>query len=88
MVNIYKYPLEWTTSQTVKCRGDQILDIQIQNNRPVMWVLEQDDSKEKDITIVLRGTGTAVLDNLDDYFYISTTQCDGFVWHWFEEEHY
>jgi len=85
MTNIYKYNLDWTTTQTVKCRAIKILDIQIQNEQPVMWVVTSDDVEEQKINILLGITGGNVLEAVKKFCYISTTQCNGFVGHWFVE---
>lgn len=85
MPNIYKYPLEWKPAQTVKCKAVKILDIQIQNGQPVMWAIATTDAKEHVVGIIMQNTGTDVLALVEEFTYISTTQIDGFVGHWFYE---
>lgn len=83
-MNIYKYKLDFSQTQTVFCRAIKILDIQIQDGRPVMWTVEKTDIEEKEINIIMQptGTGVALVENLA---YVSTTQTNGFVWHWFTD---
>lgn len=86
MANIYKYNLELTQVQTIKCKAIKILDIQIQNDHPVMWAITKVDAEEQDVNIIMQGTGMDVLAIVEDLTHISTTQDNrGFVWHWFTD---
>lgn len=88
MRNIYKYPLELKVEQKLAVNVVKILDIQIQNNTPVLWAMVDDDIGECEqsaIIIYCFGTGTTDVDlykhlNLN---FISTTQINGYVFHWF-----
>lgn len=85
-MNIYKYKLDLTQAQSIKCRAIKILDIQIQNGNPVMWVMEKADAEEKEIGIVMQPTGMDVMELIEDLTYVSTTQdTEGLVWHWFTD---
>lgn len=88
MSNIYKYELKWKPVQTVKCKAVKILDIQIQNGTPVMWAVTSVDAKERAIDIIMQGTGMDVLAIVEDLTHISTTQFNGYVWHWFTDFDY
>lgn len=88
MANIYKFDLEWKPVQTVRCKAVKILDIQIQNGKPVMWAVTSAFVEERDVGIIMQGTGTDVLSIVEDYSHVSTIQCDGYVWHWFTDFNY
>lgn len=88
MANIYKYGLEWKPVQTIKCKAVKILDIQIQNGKPVMWAVTRVDAEEQNVGIVMQGTGTDVLAIVNELAHVSTTQHNGYVWHWFTDFEY
>lgn len=88
MANIYKFNLGWKPVQTVRCKAIKILDIQIQNGQPVMWVITNVDAEERNIGIVMQGTGMDVLAIVEEFTHISTTQDRGYVWHWFTDFEY
>lgn len=93
MANIYKYPLEWKQVQTIKCKATKILDIQIQKKyigeqydaNPVLWAITNPDVEEREIGIIMQGTGTDVIALIEDLTHISTTQHNGYIWHWFTD---
>lgn len=86
MRNIYKYPLELKAEQKLALKVVKVLDIQIQNNTPVLWAMVDDDDYEQSVIIIYCfGTGTADVDLYKhlDLNFISTTQINGYVFHWF-----
>lgn len=85
MANIYKFDLNFEQVQTIKCKAVKILDIQIQNGKPVMWAITRVDAEERNVGIVMQGTGTDVLAIVEDLTHVSTTQHNGYVWHWFTD---
>lgn len=86
VTNIYKIQLDFEMVQTISCNALQILDLQIQNGRPCLWIMTSDDPRDKkNITIIMAPTGPDIIPLIGEFTYISTTQCDGFVWHWFTD---
>ena len=83
MPNIYKYELSFQQLQTLLCRPVKVLDVQIQNGKPYIWVLTSADVPQQNVGIIMQPTGTDILAIVEDLAYISTTQNDGYVWHWF-----
>lgn len=87
---ILKYPLNpgGVASIVLDCKCSQILDIQIQHGKTVVWVETQDDMPAVNLRFVAMGTGweipTEVIDRMQ---YIKTVQdVAGFVWHYYLEE--
>jgi len=85
---IYKYPLLVTDKQTIQMPvGAEILTVQIQNNRPMIWVLFPDPylATEKRTFRVI-GAGHAIIDQ--QLKYIATFQLLGgeLVFHVFETD--
>lgn len=77
---IYKYPLEIKEKQEILLPDNhQILDIQVQNNIPCLWVLldsdDLDPSKIHSFYIHLVGTGQKFNDSILNY--ITTFQLAG-----------
>lgn len=85
MVNIYKFVLKFEHVQTIRCKAIKILDIQIQDGKPVLWVVTRDDAEERNVGIVMQGTGTGVFASYRTLVPVSTTQINGYVWHWFTD---
>lgn len=88
MMNIYKYPLELKVEQKLNINLVKVLDIQIQNNTPVLWSIVDSDigkCEQSAIIVYCFGTGTSDVDLYKhlDLNYISSTQINGFVFHWF-----
>lgn len=86
MVKIFKYGVGTDGIKAViKGRFKQILDIQMQNGNPKVWILLDDDYDEKTWAITSVGTGWEINEISGDY--VGTVQDDyGYVWHYFLEE--
>lgn len=80
---IFKYQLDpLAHRQTVDVpKFHKILDIQIQNGKPVVWVLVDPDSNRTGLTITMYTTGFPIQVVGD---YIKTIQIDDFVAHYFK----
>ena len=81
MKTIYKYEL---ISQDVSMKlplGAEILTVQIQDGRPMLWALVTPGNELVDRFISTVGTGWEVEDNMK---YICTYMEGYFVWHVFE----
>ncbi len=88
-MKIYKFPLELTSMQVLKLPvGSQILTVQNQYDKPVLWVLGNFTGligKEEHF-IYIYGTGHE-LGDCDNKKYVGTFQSDGgsLVFHVFSE---
>ena len=98
MKTIYKYPLSLNDSFTLNLPyGHDTLDIQIQNDTPVLWAMVDTENETREVRFKVVGTGWSIekahSNNyfvVDDkcsgwYTYVATIQWRGFVWHIFEE---
>jgi len=85
MKKIYKYKFHITDDFTIDLPIEhQILDVQVQDAKPTMWVLLNPDDKPTSTNFCLIGTGNPIDRNMDDYIYIGTFQHGPFVWHLFK----
>jgi hypothetical protein len=83
-MKILKIELKVTASQFLKMpEKSEIMDIQMQNGKPVMWFLTEPDSKEIEVRINIYGTGWEIQDNGTKDEYLATVQDGDFVWHFF-----
>lgn len=83
-MKIWKFELKITRSQLVKMPlKSEIMDIQMQKNRAVMWALCDPGTEEIEVKINMYGTGSDV--NPENNQYLGTVQQDGWVWHFFME---
>ncbi len=82
---IYKYRLKWQPIQIVKLPLKRVLTVQLQNGTPCLWALVDTDAPEIPLTLRMAGTGTHDAHDFDKLLFISTTQFDAFVLHWFYE---
>lgn len=83
MKTIYKYPLQVADEQQIEMPMDaQLLDIQVQNSKIVLWALVNTDNSMCKRTLIMRGTGHKV-----GYPgpYIATIQYGALVLHVFDE---
>lgn len=78
MIRIFKYELNQTDIQYVDSfETIQLLSIQVQNSKIVIWSIVDDTSKKKTYKILMFGTGHTIVDNLEDLkklTYLSTVQ--------------
>lgn len=81
---IFKYELDLGNETFLRMpEVSEILDIQIQDGRPVMWAIVEPDTKEIVVKINAYYTGE-YLNNADmEDEYISTIQHEGLVYHYF-----
>lgn len=86
MVRIFKYDLEVDgICKIINGRFKQILDIQIQNGKPKVWILLDDDCDIKSWAITAIGTGWEM--DIIPGKYVGTVQDNcGYVWHYFLEK--
>jgi hypothetical protein len=83
-MRIYKYGLKLQAENYIKMPAiSEIMDIQLQDGKPVMWVLV--DPVSDDITVKIESyfTGEKVDTNDFKNEYIATIQHDGLVYHFF-----
>lgn len=81
MKTIYKYELTSQDASMKLPKGAEILTVQIQDGRPMLWALIDPDNVLEDRVISTVGTGWEVEDNMK---YICTYMEGYLVWHVFE----
>jgi hypothetical protein len=81
MKTIYKYELRSQDASMKLPKGAEILTVQIQDGRPMLWALVNPGNVLQDRFISTVGTGWEVEDNMK---YICTYMEEYFVWHVFE----
>ena len=81
MKTIYKYELTSQDASMKLPKGAEILTVQIQDGRPMLWALVDPDNVLEDRVISTVGTGWEVEDNMK---YICTYMEGYLVWHVFE----
>ena len=74
--SIWKFPFEVTDEQEIKMPiGAQILSVQMQGDKPCIWVLVDTTAQKENRTVQVFGTGNPVS---NEGKYIGTFQmCDG-----------
>jgi hypothetical protein len=77
---IYKYEVNNGPIQMPK--GAEILTVQMQHGKPMLWALVDIDHSNESRAIVIIGTGHDF--DFPDYKYIATFQDGAYVWHVFE----
>ncbi len=83
-MKVWKIELTKERTQLVKMpEKSEIMDIQMQNGKPVMWFLTNPESKEIEVKINMYGTGWETHENAYKDEYLSTVQDSGLVWHFF-----
>lgn len=85
MKTIYKYPLNLNCT-FITGKIEKFLDVQIQNDVPVVWALINEELEEKEFGIYLYGTGWSLIEVEPIENYIGTIQDGDYVWHCFWEE--
>lgn len=84
-MEIWKIELTKERTQLVKMpEKSEIMDIQMQNGKPVMWFLTNPESKEIEVKINMYGTGWNIHNSIiikDEY--LATVQDGDLVWHFF-----
>ena len=81
MKKVFKYELHAMDVTLKLPLGAEILNVQLQNDRRVLWALVDPNNVEVDRSICIVGTGWDVEDNME---YINTYMDGYFVWHVFE----
>jgi hypothetical protein len=83
-MNIWKIELQRANTQLIKMPKDsEIMDIQMQNGKFVMWFLSNPLNKEIEVKIDMYGTGWKINENTSKNEYLSTVQDGDYVWHFF-----
>jgi len=81
---IYKYGLTPSHTNLWLHEGYKLLDVQVQQNAPVVWVLQDVDKPVVHASLWTFGTGWNLPDNPGEY--IATFQLEsGLVFHVFED---
>lgn len=82
---IYKYPVPFDTNQAIELpRGAMLLDLQIQNDSPMLWaVIDLDEPARQKFHIRMSGSGLALDFDPRGAILQRTTQMGNLVWHWF-----
>lgn len=90
-MKIYKYNLEISGTTLMLPVGAKVLSLQVQNEKPCIWVMGnfKEFQKEEERKFAFAGTGHQLpedSENPDNYKleYIGTIQMGIFVWHLFE----
>lgn len=81
MKTIYKYELRSQNPSMKLPKGAEILTVQVQDGRPMLWALVDPENVLEDRFITTFGTGWEVEGNMK---YICTYMEGYFVWHVFE----
>lgn len=82
MTSIFKYELQIKKEQTIEVPMlRKILDIQMQNGNPVMWV-QVETSPKMPLVIKMFGTGFDMPEKFKG-IYLGTVQDGSLVWHFF-----
>lgn len=81
MKTIFKYELNVHDVILKLPLGAEILNVQLQNGKPVLWALVNPENELVDRSICIVGTGWDVKGNMQ---YINTYMDGYFVWHVFE----
>jgi len=75
MITIHKYELELNTFQDISTHcGFCILDVQVQNGVPCLWVQVDTDQPKCKQGIIIHGTGHPLNEHIGEY--IGTVQLD------------
>jgi 3-polyprenyl-4-hydroxybenzoate decarboxylase len=83
-MKIWKIELTKERTQLVKMpEKSEIMDIQMQNGKPVMWFLTNPESKEIEVKINMYGTGWETHESASKDEYLATVQDGELVWHFF-----
>ena len=83
-MNILKIELQRAETQLIKMpQNSEIMDIQMQHGRFVMWFLANPLNKEIEVKIDMYGTGWEINENTSKNEYLSTVQEGDYVWHFF-----
>jgi len=82
MKTIYKYALDFDSVQDLELpTGAQILDVNEQDGRIMIWAMVEPDAPLQVIKIWIQGTGQPF--NPDAKRYLGTVHPGAFVWHIF-----
>jgi hypothetical protein len=84
MITIWKYPLAiWGEVQKIEMPiGARVLCVQLQDERPFLWAVVDDEAPAETRAFIMHGTGHQLMPGE----YIGTIQLHGFVWHYFSIE--
>jgi hypothetical protein len=83
-MKIWKFELEKERTQLVKMpEKSEIMDIQMQKGKPVMWALVDTSTDEIEVKINMYGTGWETYENVLKDEYLATVQDGELVWHFF-----
>ena len=81
---IFKYDLSFESRTFIRMPEDsEIMDIQIQNGKPVMWAMVDPESKEIVVRINRLFTGQGMQLEATHNEYLGTIQYEGLVYHYF-----
>ncbi len=82
---IWKFEINVTDEFTLEMPGQPIfLDVQMQNQRPVLWAMVQANAPKKEHKFLIFGTGNPIpAEIVTSLKYIATFQESFFVWHVF-----
>lgn len=88
MKRIYKYELEITDTQQIEThKFCQILSVQMQNDKPYLWVVIDEYEPMQKLNISMFGTGYPISKNFyighEHNTFCGTIQQSLFVWHVF-----
>lgn len=86
MITIYKYDLVKHSCRIEIHACAELLSLQLQNGKSVLWVKVDTDAPLTSRYFVRYGTGWEIdSDKYTNEVFVATVQdADGFVWHWFE----
>ena len=81
---IFKYDLSFENRTFIRMPEDsEIMDIQIQEGKPVMWAMVDTESKEIVVRINMLFTGQGMQLEATHNEYLGTIQHEGLVYHYF-----
>jgi len=83
-MKIWKFELQKERTQLLKMpKKSEIMDIQMQNGKPVMWALVDPETDEIEVKINMYDTNWDTHQSSIKDEYLSTVQDGELVWHFF-----
>lgn len=96
MRTIYKYPLNFEEEQVIsvpflECGlytfmkiHEQILKLDVQNRKPCLWIMVDNEKPKRDVKVIFCGTGCKCYEAHEDY--VDSFQIEHFLFHVFVRE--
>ncbi len=83
-MEIWKFNLKVQEEQIIETpENAEILDVQMQDGQPVMWIICDPKAPKIEVKINMHGTGWTIDNNRSNDHYLGTVQQGSIVWHYF-----